>query len=76
MDFDSEEGGLGRWVGRRTNDLDLDVHLDQLFGEGVDLYETGVDGAVEAAEFGDETDVSLADWFVGVRAADATRDSS
>lgn len=60
----------------RTDDLDLDVHLYQFFGEGVYLYETGVNGAVEATEFGDEANVSLADWFVRVRAADATWDSS
>ena len=62
--------------GKRTNDLDLNVYLDQLFGERVDLHETGVDGAVEAAEFGDESDVSLADWLVGIRAADATWNGS
>lgn len=67
-------GGGG--VEMRTDDLDLDVDLDQPFGEGVDLHETGVDGAVEAAELGDEADVALADWFVGVRAADATWDGS
>ena len=66
---------MERWE-VRTDDLDLDVDLDQLFGEGVDLDETGVDGAVEAAELGHEADVSLADWFVGVRAADATWDGS
>lgn len=67
---------LGGWIGERTDDLDLDVDLDQLFGEGVDLDEAGVDGAVETAEFGDEADVALADGFVGVRAADAAWDGS
>lgn len=41
------------------DDLDLDVHLDELLGQGVDLDKTGVDSAVEAAELGDETDVAL-----------------
>ena len=40
--------------------------MDDAFGEGVDFYETGVDGAGEAAEFGDEAYVSLLDLFVGV----------
>lgn len=34
------------------DDLDLDVYLDEFLGQRVDLDETGVDGAVEAAEFG------------------------
>ena len=41
------------------DDLNLDIDLDELLGEGVDLDETGVDGAVEATEFGDEADVAL-----------------
>ena len=58
------------------DDLDLDVDLDEAFGERVDLDETRVDGAVEAPEFGHETDVTLADGLVRVRAADAARDGT
>ena len=44
---------------RHLDDLDLDIYLDEFLGQRVDLDETGVDGAVEAAEFGDQTDVAL-----------------
>ncbi len=60
--------------GARTNNLDLDVHLDEALAEGVDLDQSGVDGAVEAAEFRDQTDVTLRDVLVGVRADDAAGD--
>ncbi len=66
-------GGRGE---RRTDDLDLDVDLDEFFGKGVDFHEAGVDGAVEAAEFGDEADVALADGLVGVGADDAAGDGA
>jgi len=56
--------------------LDLDVYLDEFFGEGVYFHEAGVDGAVEAAEFRDEADVSLGDGLVGVRADDAAWDGA
>ena len=61
---------------RHLDDLDLDVYLDEFLGQRVDLDETRVDGAVEAAEFGDETDVALGDWLVGVRADDAAGDGA
>ena len=41
------------------DDLDLDVDLDELLGQGVDLNKAGVDSAVEAAKLGDETDIAL-----------------
>lgn len=44
---------------RDLDDLDLDVDLDEVFGEGVDFDEAGVDGFVEAPEFGDQPDVAL-----------------
>lgn len=56
------------------DDLDLDVDLDEVLGQGVDFDETGVDSLVELAELGDETDVALADGFVWVGAADAAWD--
>lgn len=60
--------------GRRTNDLDLDIHLDQLLGQRVDLHQTRVHCAIEAAEFGDQADIALADWLVRVGAEDAEGD--
>jgi hypothetical protein len=57
-------------------DLNLDVDLDEFFGEGVDLDQARVDGAVEAAELGDQADVALADGLVGVGTHDAARDGT
>lgn len=45
--------------GRRTDYLDLDIHLDQSLAERVNLHQSGVDGAVEATKLGDQTDVTL-----------------
>jgi hypothetical protein len=56
------------------DDLDLDVDLHKLLGERVDVDETGVDGAGEAAEFGHETYVSLVHGLIGIRANDAAGD--
>ena len=56
------------WDRERTNNLDLDIDLDQLLGQRVDLHETRVHCAIEAAEFGDQPDITLADWLVGVGA--------
>lgn len=54
------------------DNLDLDVHLDQVLAEGVDLDEAGVDGLVELAELGDQANVTLCNSLVRVGAADAT----
>jgi hypothetical protein len=59
-----------------TNDLNLDIDLNETFTERVDLDETGVDSAIEATKLGDETDVTLRDRFVGVRTANAAGESS
>jgi len=55
------------------HDLDLDVDLHERFGERVDLNETRVDGASETTELGDETNVTLLDVLVWVRAAETAR---
>lgn len=66
---------MGRWDdGEHTNDLDLDVNLDESLGKRVDLDETGVDGAVESSELRDQANVSLRHRFVWIGAEDATRD--
>lgn len=56
---------------RYLHDLDLDIDLYELFGERVDLDKTRVDGASETTELGDETNITLVDRLVGVRAAKA-----
>jgi hypothetical protein len=57
-----------------TDNLDLNIDLDETFAERVDPDETGVHGAVEATELRDETDITLRDGFVWVGAADAARE--
>jgi hypothetical protein len=59
-----------------TNDLNLDVDLNETFAEGVDLDETGINSAIESTEFGDQTDVTLRDRFVGVGTANAAGECS
>lgn len=56
------------------DDLDLDVDLDQALRKGIDLDETWVDGTIEATEFSDQTNVSLRDGFVWIRADDTAGD--
>ena len=63
-------------IWRRTNDLDLHIDLNQPLGQRVDLHETWVHCAIEAAEFGDQPDVTLADWLVWVGAEDAEGDGA
>ena len=50
----------------RTDNLNLDIDLDQALGQWVDLDETWVHGTRESTEFGDETDITLRDWLVSV----------
>jgi hypothetical protein len=52
-----------------TNNLNFDIDLKEAFAERVDLDETG--RTVESTELGDQTNVTLRDGFIGVRAADA-----
>lgn len=58
------------------DNLDLDVDLDKLLGQGVNIDETWVDSAGESTKLGDESNVSLADGLVGVGAHDAAWDGS
>ena len=64
------------FVDIHTNDLNLDIDLNKTFTERVDLDEAGINSAIESTEFGDETDVTLRDRFVGVRTANAAGESS
>jgi hypothetical protein len=61
---------------RDLDNLDLDVDLNQALRQRVDLDETRVDSAREAAEFGDQTDITLRDGLVRVGADEAARNSS
>lgn len=61
---------------RHTNNLNLDINLDNALAERVDLNETGVDGLVELAELGDKTNITLVNLLVGVGAADAAGDGA
>jgi hypothetical protein len=61
---------------RDFDDLDLDIDLDETLGQRVDLDKTWVDSAGEAAEFGDEPDITLRDRLVRVGADDAARDGT
>lgn len=56
--------------------LNLDIDLDDLLAEGVNVDQAGVDGLVELSKLGDETDVALVDFLVGVGAEDAARDGA
>jgi hypothetical protein len=59
-----------------TNNLNLDINLDETFAEWVDLDETGINRAIKSTELGDQTDVTLRDRFVGVRADNTTRNGA
>ena len=61
------------WYGeeRRTDYLDLNIHLDQSLTERVDLDQSRVDSAVEATELCDETDITLRHRLVRVRTDNA-----
>ena len=56
---------------RHFHDLDLDINLDETLRERVDVNETRVTSASETPEFGDQTNVSLRDWLVGIGTDDA-----
>ena len=55
-----------------TNNLNLDINLNELLGQWIDLDETRVDGAIKSPEFRDQAHITLAHWPVWIGAADAT----
>ena len=61
---------------RDLDDLDLDIDLDEAFGERVDLDKARVDSAREATKFGYQADITLRDRLVRVGADDAARNGS
>lgn len=61
---------------RRTNDLYLDIDLNQFLGQRIDFNKARIHGPIETAELGHETNVPLVDGFVWIRADTAARDGS
>ena len=59
-----------------TNNLNLNINLDEAFAERVDLNKTRVDSAIETAKFGDQANITLRDRFVGVRTDDTAGDGT
>ncbi len=55
---------------RHLDNLDLDINLYEVFRKWVDLDKTRVDSAVESTKLGDETDITLCNRFIGIRADD------
>jgi hypothetical protein len=53
-----------------TNDLDLDIDLDEPFTERVDLDKARINRAIEATEARHQSNITLRDGLVWVRAAD------
>lgn len=53
---------------KRTDYLNLNVHLDEALGKRVDFDQSRVDRAIETAEFGDQADVALRYWLVRIGA--------
>jgi hypothetical protein len=60
----------------RTNNLNLDIDLDETFAERIDSDQTRINSAVESTELRDQTDITLRNRFVGVRTDDAARNST
>jgi hypothetical protein len=56
------------------DNLDLDVDLDELLGEGVNVDETWVDGSRKAAELCYQANIALRHGLVGVWAAETAWD--
>ena len=60
----------------RTNNLDLNINLNEAFAERIDLDKAGIDSAVETAKFGDQANITLRNRFVGVRADNTAGDGT
>jgi len=59
-----------------TNNLNLDIDLDETLGERVDLDKTWIDCAIETTKFGDETDITLRNGLVRVGTEDTAWNST
>lgn len=58
------------------HNLNFDVDLGELFRQRIDLDQTGIHGAIESAKFGDQSDVTLRNRFVRIRADNAAGNGS
>ncbi len=63
-------------MGKRTNDLDLDIDLDQALRERIDLNQARVDSAIESTKLSNQPNVTLGNRLVWVRADDAARNGT
>ena len=59
-----------------TNNLDLDINLNEALAQRIDLDKTRVDSTIETTELGDQTDITLRDMLIRIRADNAARDGS
>lgn len=59
-----------------TNDLNLNIDLNEALGEWVDLDKSRVDSTIETTKLGDQTDITLRDRFVWIRTDDTARNSA
>ena len=59
-----------QYIGVRihTDNLDLDIDLNELLAQRVDLDQTRINSAVELSKFGDKAYVALIDLLIRVRA--------
>jgi hypothetical protein len=67
---------MERVGGTHTNNLYLDIDLDELLGQGIYLIEPRVHSASEAAKFGNQANIALGYGLVWVRTDDAAGDGS
>jgi len=61
---------------QHTNNLNLDIDLDELLRQRIDLDETRIDSSIKSSKFRDQAHVALADRAVRVGAANATGNST
>lgn len=60
----------------RTDDLNLDIDLNEAFGERVDLDKARINSTIESTELRNQTDVTLRNGFVWVRADNTARNGA
>lgn len=51
---------------RDLHNLDLDINLDQLLAERIDLDKSRINSAIETSELGNESNVALIHWLIGI----------
>lgn len=63
-------------AGVHTNNLDLNIHLDKALAERINLDQARVDSAVESTKLSNQTNITLRDRLVWIRAANAARNGT